>query len=131
MTRASSVPVREGRLAIKRVAAALAIGLCGATSTASPAVEGPARDAPNGVYWFTLFAGPRGAAPGTMSAAVKVGPFATLAICYGAGALAIDALNRENPEREFAGGCVPGERLTLAEIADRTLPQHQPEEKNR
>jgi|SRR5579862_63443 len=70
-------------------------------------------------YRFNLYAADRGAGVDAMRFKVQAMAEGSLGTCYALGAIAIDALNRQNPDKDFMGGCVGGEMLTLRELVDR------------
>lgn len=76
-------------------------------------------------YWFSLYSADRGSPPSEMRFKLKFGP-APLSICYALGAIGIEGLNAQNPEKDFMGRCDPegragNELFTMREIADRAL----------
>lgn len=70
--------------------------------------------------WFEVFASDRGAPPKTMKLKLRMGPFPE-PICYAAGAIALDGLNRKYLDKDFMGRCDGGALLTLPEISARAL----------
>lgn len=62
-------------------------------------------------YWFILFAGALGADPATMRPTNSVGPFNSVTLCAAAAALAIDELNKKNPDKDFRASCSPSPEI--------------------
>jgi hypothetical protein len=80
-------------------------------------------------YWFILFAGALGVPIDDMHPTVAAGPL-PLEQCYALGAVSIDHMNAENPDKDFAGACWPRqttkrepgmEVLTLQQFVERAL----------
>lgn len=115
------------------ILARFAAAFGGALLLGSLAVATKAGGQEAGAYRFNLYAADRGAGVDAMRAMVQIGNIHSLPICYALGAIGIQELNDKNPTKDFMGGCVDGEMLTLRQIADRALallPNDQPEEKN-
>lgn len=72
-------------------------------------------------HWLDVYSAPRGAAPTEMKKRIRAGPFPEQAICYTVGALAIDALNATNPDRDFMARCDDGDLLDMRPMYDRAM----------
>lgn len=72
-------------------------------------------------HWLDLYSAPRGSAPIEMKKRVRAGPFPAVAICYTVGALAIDAMNAEYPDRDFMARCDDGDLLDMRPMYDRAM----------
>ena len=68
-------------------------------------------------FQFNLYSADKGAGEAAMRFKFKMGPFPDLAVCYALGAIGIEKLNKEHPDKDFMGGCENGELLTLRQIA--------------
>ena len=70
-------------------------------------------------YRFNLYAAERGAGAAAMRFKVQTMARGPLGTCYALGAIAIDALSQQYPDKDFMGGCADGELLTLRELVAR------------
>ena len=70
-------------------------------------------------YRFNLYAADHGAGTAAMRFKVQAMARGSLGTCYALGAISVDALNQQHPDKDFMGGCVGGEMLTLRQLIDR------------